>query len=87
MYLVVELFSSKLPDFLNDLPPDLGFRGNELRTINVYRFIDSLNLPSDGLHVHYLDVMYRLCWNVFRVQVRSCPRPLMLFMISNIFFE
>jgi hypothetical protein len=58
-----------LPDFLNDLPPDLGFRGRELRTISIYRFIDSLNLPSDGLNVHYLDVMYRLCWNVFRVQV------------------
>jgi hypothetical protein len=32
--------------------------------VTVSRTIRSLCLPSDGVHVHYLDVVYRITWLV-----------------------
>lgn len=56
---------SKVIDFINELPPDLGLKGEEKRTSLMIAYLDELQLPCDGERVHYLDLLYRLSWKVY----------------------
>ncbi len=41
----------------------------------IIRFIDELDLPTDGLNCHYVDVMYRLCWKNYAQSQSAAGLP------------
>jgi hypothetical protein len=53
------LLVSRLPELLHRLPSDLRLDHP------ISKQLEALNVPSQGSHVHYLDVLYRICWLTF----------------------
>jgi hypothetical protein len=53
------LLVSRLPELLHRLPSDLRLNHP------ISKQLELLNVPSQGSHVHYLDVLYRICWLAF----------------------
>jgi hypothetical protein len=47
--------------------------GNVHSRVDILRLIDSLDLPSDGINVHFVDVLYRLSWLQF-VRIRRLQK-------------